>query len=220
MPHANLTITVPESVWIGELSRAHPEARFRVLAATTTDGTGVARLEIVGSDVGAIRAAMAGYDDVTNLTVFEAEPGRCRVQLETTMPILLQAIEGSGVPLETPFEIRDGAMELEATIPQDRLSTLGAQLDKFGISFSVERIQQEVESDELLTDRQRRLLHAAIDHGYYDTPRRITLTGLAGELDIAVSTCSEVLHRAEERVVKKHIRETRETQGELTVPAD
>lgn len=220
MPYANLTITVPESVWIGDVSRRYPDARFRVLAATTNDGAGVARLEIVGSDPDGIRETIADYDAVTDLTVFEAEPDRCRVQIETTMPVLLSAIEGSGVPLETPFDIRDGSMELEATVPQDRLSALGDRLDQFGITYSVDRIQQEVETDALLTDRQQRLLHAAIDHGYYDTPRRITLTGLAEELDIAVSTCSEVLHRAEESVLKKHVREARESRPDVSVAAD
>jgi len=220
MPYANLTITVPESVWIGELSRARPETRFRVLAATTTDASGVARVELVGPDPEAVCEEMRAYDAVTDLAVFEAEPDRRRIQIETTAAVLLRAIEGSGVPLETPFEVRDGEMTVEATVPQHRLSELGERLDAFGIPFSVERISREVDSEELLTDRQRWLLCEAIDRGYYDTPRRITLTELAEELDIAASTCSEVLHRAEERVVKKHVREARESRYEAAASAD
>lgn len=41
-------------------------------------------------------------------------------------------------------------------------------------------------------------MNAVIERGYYDTPRRCTLTELADELDLAKSTCSERLHRAEE----------------------
>lgn len=220
MPHASLTITVPESIWIGALSRAYPETRFRVLAATATEASGVAQVELVGPDPTVICGEMRAYDAVTDLTVFEAEPDRCRIQIETTAAVLLRAIEGSGVPLETPFEVRDGEMTVEATVSQHRLSELGEQLDAFGIPFSVDRVRQAVGSEDLLTDRQRWLISEAIDQGYYDTPRRITLTGLAEEVDIAASTCSEVLHRAEERVVKEHVREARESRYAAAASAD
>ncbi|WP_231185036.1 helix-turn-helix domain-containing protein [Haladaptatus sp. DYF46] len=35
-----------------------------------------------------------------------------------------------------------------------------------------------------------------MEKGYYDTPRRCSLTELAGELDVSKSTLSVVLHRA------------------------
>ncbi|WP_128906037.1 helix-turn-helix domain-containing protein [Halorubrum amylolyticum] len=204
MPYAELTITIPESVWISEVSRTHPDTRFRVLAATANTATGVARIEILGENPENISEKLREYDTVTDLTVFETKPEMNRIQVETTVPLLLTSLQESGVPLEMPFEVKDGQMTFEATIPQETLSNLGKTLDKFGIQYTVERIQQETESDSLLTERQRWLLDEAIEHGYYDTPRRTTLVGLAEDLDIAKSTCSEVLHRAEERVLKEY----------------
>lgn len=220
MPYAKLTITIPDSVWISELSRSYPDTRFRVLAATANTATGVARLEILGEDPQAVCAEIRGYDSVTELTVFETEAGMCRVQVETTVPLLLTSLQDSGVPLEMPFEVRDGEMALEATIPQETLSELGEALDKFGIKYTVERIQQEVESEPLLTDRQEWVLDEAIDRGYYDTPRRTTLVGLAEDLDMAKSTCSEILHRAEERVVKEYRTEGRDIPPDIVATSD
>jgi hypothetical protein len=48
----------------------------------------------------------------------------------------------------------------------------------------------------------------AIDRGYYDTPRQTTLVELADDVGIAKSTCSEILHRVEERVMKEYRRDT------------
>jgi len=204
MPHAELTLTIPESVWISEVSRSHPNTRFRVLAATANMATGVARIEILGNNPEAVCNEFRKYDSVTELTVFEADAKMCRVQVETTVPLLLTSLQDAGVPLEMPFEVRDGKMTLEVTVPQQTLSDLGETLDKFGIQYTVERIQQEMDSESLLTERQQWLLDEAIERGYYDTPRRITLVDLAEELDIAKSTCSEILHRAEERVLKEN----------------
>lgn len=220
MPYAKLTITIPDSVWISELSRSYPDTRFRVLAATANTATGVARLEILGEKPQAVCEEIRRYDSVTDLTVFETETGMCRVQVETTVPLLLTSLQDSGVPLEMPFEVRDGEMTLEATIPQETLSELGETLDKFGIRYTVERIQQEVKSDPLLTDRQEWVLDEAIDHGYYDTPRRTTLVDLADELDMAKSTCSEILHRAEERIVKEYRNGECNVSPDVAVPSD
>jgi len=59
----------------------------------------------------------------------------------------------------------------------------------------------------LLTDRQRDLVVAAVQQGYYDTPRGSSLTELSDHLGMAKSTVSETLHRAEETVVKEFVAE-------------
>jgi len=43
------------------------------------------------------------------------------------------------------------------------------------------------------------------DHPYYDTQREVSLSELANEFGIAKSTCSEVLHRAEGKIVKEFL---------------
>jgi hypothetical protein len=36
MPQAHLTLTVPDGVWIGDVSRPHPDEQFRIPAALVT----------------------------------------------------------------------------------------------------------------------------------------------------------------------------------------
>ncbi|WP_049936840.1 helix-turn-helix domain-containing protein [Haloplanus natans] len=56
---------------------------------------------------------------------------------------------------------------------------------------------------------QRTAMRAALDHGYYRTPREITLDDLAAVLDVPRSTLSYRLRRAEERLVSGYLGETR-----------
>ena len=53
-----------------------------------------------------------------------------------------------------------------------------------------------------LTDRQREVVAAAVDLGYYDVPREATLDEVAAELDIAGSTVSTHLRKAEAALVR------------------
>jgi len=55
---------------------------------------------------------------------------------------------------------------------------------------------------------QLRAMRAALDHGYYRTPREITLDELAGVLDVPRSTLSYRLRRAEEILVTGYLGET------------
>lgn len=205
MPQANLTITIPDGIWIGDVSRAHPEASVRILAALTGEDAGVGLAEISAPELPAVVADIQANESVTELEVLQQYGNTVLVQFETTMPLLLFPIQDSGVPLTMPFTIQNGQADWEITSPQHRLSELGTQLDEFGIPFTVNEVHQHIEPEQLLTDRQLRLVQAAVEHGYYDTPRRCSLTGLADDLGLAKSTCSETLHRAEEKMIKQFL---------------
>lgn len=220
MPHVKLTLTIPESLWISEITTDHPEATFRVLAATANTATGVARIEIHGAEPKAIGEKIHRYDSVTDVTVFDVDANRIRMQVETTVPVILTSLQDAGVPIEMPFEVQDGKMTIETMIPQRNLTALGETLDQFGISYTVEWIKQEMDSESLLTPRQQWLLEEAIDRGYYDSPRKSTLVELAEELDLAKSTCSEILHRAEEGVLKEYSDNQQSPAAEIAVSSD
>ena len=205
MPLAKLRLTIPDGVWVGDLTREYPQTVIRILAALSDEEAGVGLAEVTGSDVPRVVTQMTEYEDVEHVEVIQHSESKAIVQFETTMPLLLLPARDSGVPLEMPFEICDGEVCWEVTAPNDRLSELGTQLETFGIAFTVDRIQQRITDEQLLTERQRRLVEAAVDEGYYDTPRGASLTELAEEVGIAKSTASETLHRAEEAIVKDFV---------------
>ena len=207
MPRAELTLTIPEEVWVGELSRAFPAAEFRILAAVPGKDSGVGLTEITADDLVAILGEMDDTDAVTDLEILQQWEDTALVQFETSDPLLLFPVQGSGIPLEMPFTLSDGEARWEITAPQERLSALGQQLEEFGIPFRVERVSQHVETEQLLTQSQLELIQAAVENGYYDTPRDCSLTDLAEAVGIAKSTCSETLHRAEEKIVKEFVEE-------------
>ncbi|WP_424002898.1 helix-turn-helix domain-containing protein [Haloarcula salina] len=209
MPHAELTLTIPEEIWIGDVSRTYDEATFRILAALPGEDSGVGLAEVTSADLPAVLRDIEGRNSVTSMEILSHRDDRALIQFETSMPLLLFPVQGSGIPLEMPFTLSDGQAVWEISAPQERLSELGEQLEEFGIPFDVDRIQQHLESEQLLTESQLELVEAAIDAGYYDTPRDCSLTELAERVGIAKSTCSETLHRAEEKILKEFVADHR-----------
>jgi hypothetical protein len=206
VPRARLTVTLPDVVWVGRLSRAYPETTFRVLSAFTTGEGGVGVLEVEGdeADPRVVVEAIEEQADVTEVTLLHAEAGRALVQFGTTQPQLLQAVQAAGAPVDLPVCIVDGAAELTVTAAHDRLAALGERLDAFGLAYQLESLDGDLHRTDPLTDGQRDLLATALAAGYYDTPRSTTLTEVAGEVERAKSTVSETLHRAESALVRSY----------------
>ncbi|MFB6281890.1 MAG: helix-turn-helix domain-containing protein [Haloferacaceae archaeon] len=214
MPTAKLDITLPESVWVRDVSVAHPDATFTVLAALGGDEEGVGLLEVGSDDPGDVLADVETADGVTAIEPLRVAEREALVQFETTEPRLLTVVQSSGIPLEPPVTIVDGTASLEVTASRDRLSALADQLDAVGMPFDVKYVRQTVDAGELLTEGQREILTRAVDLGYYDTPRECTLTELADALGVAKSTASERLHRAEEKAIKSFVADTLEIDRE------
>ena len=207
MPRADLEITIPDAVWMGELSRAHPDASFEILTVFSQAEGAVALTEVTAEGVEDVVTEMVAYEEVTSADVLQRSADTALVQFETSEPMLLLPVRNAGTPLDLPFTVRDGRAEWEVTAPRDRLSALGDQLRQFGIDFDVLAVRQEMETEQLLTPKQLELVQTAVENGYYDTPRESTLTELADAAGIAKSTCSETLHRAEEKIVKEFVDE-------------
>ncbi|WP_254862950.1 helix-turn-helix domain-containing protein [Halovivax gelatinilyticus] len=207
MAHATLSVTLPEHVWIAELSRDNPQATFRVLAGVPGENTGFALVRITADDPESVVESMATHDQITEITPAQLSDGEVTVHFETTAPLLLFSSQESGMPIELPVDIRNGEAEIDVTGSRERLSELADQLNAFGLQYRVEHVRERLHESQLLSERQKEIILAAVEEGYYDTPRCCTLTELADRLDIAKSTCSETLHRAEETIVKRFVEE-------------
>ncbi|ADJ16393.1 helix-turn-helix domain-containing protein [Halalkalicoccus jeotgali] len=203
MTEARLAVTLPEGVWIADVTTAHPETTVRVLAAMPGEnvGFGLARVEEPGVD--AVLEGMDAAADVTSLSVLRRGDRGALVQFETTQPLLVLSARESGIALEPPVEIHEGVATVEVTASRERLSELGEQLRAFGLGFEVEYVREGSDRERVLTDRQREVLLMAVEAGYYETPRRCSLTDLAAALGVAKSTASETLHRAEGAVIER-----------------
>lgn len=124
-----------------------------------------------------------------------------------SLPSLYQSIISSGNLLQFPLELRDGRVVSEMVTSHAQLSKLKDAFESEGIHYEIDSVRQSTDPTSLLTDRQRRFVTEAVERGYYDTPRRCTLTELAADLNVSKSGTSGILHRAEERIIKGFVGE-------------
>lgn len=202
MTNARLLVDLPERSWKGDVSRRHPGTTLRVHASVVNGEVGFELVTVAGSNVAECISTIETHSAVSDVSYLERSDGEGTIQIEGTAPPISLAAKESRFPVEYPLEIHDGRATVDATGSHSRLSALGEHLRDVGLRFEVAYIQHEHQTSQLLTEKQQQLLLAAVERGYYETPRRCTLTELAEHADVAKSTCSEMLHRVEETVVE------------------
>ncbi|MFC7098923.1 helix-turn-helix domain-containing protein [Halobaculum marinum] len=206
MARAKLRVTLPEDTWVGAVSRDHSDARLSVLSVLPTgEGRGVTLVSLQADDAPAVVRDIEHHDLVEEVELQRAaeDVREVVIRVETTDPRLLKPLRDSRLPVEFPLVVSEGVAEVTVAGSRERLSALATALEATGMEFSVGYVHDALDAEDLLTEPQRDLLVAAIDAGYYDTPRDATLTELADQHGIAKSTASERLHRAEGKVIKR-----------------
>lgn len=209
MPRAELSISLPTDVWLRDVSTAHPATEFEVVTALAGERAGIALLSVASDYLVSILTDVEGRRDVTGVELIWKRDSTGLLQVETESAPLLLPLWRAGIPIEMPFSVRDGTATWELTTSSDRLSELGSLLEETDIGYDLEYVAEigASEVDRLLTDRQREVLLAAFEAGYYAVPRESTLTEVAEELDVSKATASDVVHRAESALVSWFLRE-------------
>lgn len=209
MPHAKLTIEIPDHTWIGDLSTAYPEVTFQVVTSIPGEEIGIGLVRLTTADPLPLITDIQSRDDIEDLELLWKHDDEALLQIETLNPLPLLPVLRAGVPLKMPFDIQNGVATWELTTSTTRLSSLREHLDDLGIGFAIEYVRRidASQADQLLTDRQQEVLLAAVEAGYYRAPRESTLGDVADALDIANATCSDVLHRAEGHIIHWFVEE-------------
>ncbi len=88
---------------------------------------------------------------------------------------------------------------------RDALRRLVGRLERGGYTVKLLRLTPVKEAVPL-TPRQEEILAAALDFGYFDYPKRIRLRELAQRFHVSKSTVSEVLRKAQTKVVAAYFR--------------
>lgn len=199
MPRATLKIKSNEA--LVTLSESHPASSFEVLGAWPTDGKLRVLVETSTLKLSSLETTLAAIPTLTDVDIRHSSERSILFEVTTPSPLPHGAMADSGIVPSFPLHLEDGWFVGDLTATQDRLSTFRDELAATGIEHELIQVTPTDGKQDILTGRQREIVGLAVEHGYYEVPRRCTLTELATMLDVNKSVVSRVLHRAESRIV-------------------
>lgn len=197
-----IEVRLPEGHWAGDVTRSHPSAVLRIdehMPLQKRRGTAKASCS---EDIASTVRNHPGIEDVRTLA-----KQQFAVDIIAGGGGFLKPLLRVGVIPHTPFEVRDGWVDWTIACAQGKVKALIAGFEQESIPYRL--LSTRGVSSRLLTPRQRFVFDSATQEGFYDVPRRISLTALAVKLDVAKSTLSAQLHRIESTVMHAFADEVR-----------
>lgn len=206
MPKVRMKVEASGS--LAELSKAHPDVTFRILTSLTTDAGHMTLVEVEGLDSKAVTDFLEEDPDVLTYDALHIDDRKAVIQfLQDSEPAAGRAGRESDNPPPYPLVLRDGWIHTESITTYDHLTAFKEQLDSVGVKYELLSVTQSQDPTEMLTQRQREFVTEALERGYYDSPRRSSLTDIAAALGVNKATASGILHRAEGAIIKEFMEE-------------
>ena len=197
-----IEVRLPEGHWSGDVSRSRPEAILRIEETMPLGrGRGTARLSS-STDLMLELEHHPGVDEVRDLGDYRYE-----VDIAPGGGGYIKPIREVGVIPHSPFEVRDGWVDWTIECAADKSRELVQLLRDGEVPYRV--ISTRSTGTRMLTPRQRVVFDSAMNEGYWDSPRRITLSALAELLSVSKSTLSVQLHKIEGVVLNSFADEIR-----------
>ena len=199
MPQATLKIKSNEA--LVTLSEHYPKTEFNLLGAWPTDGKLRVLVEASTIELPSLEEEISSIPTLTDVEIRHSTAEKILFEVSTPTPPPHGAMADSGVVPSFPLRLENGWFVGDITASREQLSAFRDELDAGEIEYNLVQISgTDVAGDEL-TNRQQEVVELAVEHGYYDSPRRCTLSDLAGRLDVNKSVVSRILQRAEGHII-------------------
>ena len=185
-----IEVRLPEGHWSGDVSRERPEAILRIEETMPLGkGRGAAKISSSYSLIEELNSH-SGIDEVRDLG-----GNRYEVDIAPKGGGYIKEIRAVGVIPRSPFEVRDGWVDWTIECSAEKSRELVGLLKLNDIPYRV--VSTRKTGSRILTPKQRLIFDAALNEGYWETPRRISLSDLANTVGLSKSTLSVHLHKIE-----------------------
>ena len=205
MPRVQIEVKNHPRNWLTHLSSSHPDDEFRILAAYPSENGTVGILEVGTQNPDSVLNELSEADGLHSFKRMDTDDDVLLIEYHTPEPKVQALVSESGAVPQYPVVFRDGTVTVTRAISYDQLADLTDAFEDAGVEYEVGFLVQSLSSENILTDRQREFIDEAVDHGYYEAPRRCSLTELAAEMDVHKTTASDILHRAERRIIMEFV---------------
>ncbi|MHA1265990.1 MAG: helix-turn-helix domain-containing protein [Candidatus Helarchaeota archaeon] len=199
---AKFEITLPQELWVAVLSKKYPDITIEIMAMLpTADMVGNALFKLKGQNLEKIVNEIRAHPSLIELYLISDNNTSKILNIKTKDPWLLISLLKSEVILKLPVIIQNGIATWEVLAPHEKIRKFNNLLSQNNIEFQLKSLKKYKQEPQL-TARQTEVLDMAVTLGYYEIPRKITLTELANRLNIAKSTLSGILRRIDKRLLQ------------------
>lgn len=201
-----LRVVLPETAWIARFSREHPDVDIELLSRLDVGrGRSLSEVRLHVPEPGPWSDELRALDAVRSVELLASTPSEVRLRVIHRTSPFVSVFRSLRLMRRFPFTIRGGEASWIVLASEQKTRELIERLAERAPGVALESVRRsEADArDETLTPRQRELLQRAMAAGYFEVPRRITLTRLAAREGMAISSLSEALAVVEKKLLDR-----------------
>jgi predicted DNA binding protein len=198
-----LEMTTPSESWYTTFTRRNPELVVEVTnAIEVADNNTLAEIEVYGPPVDWV-PEISKLPDVREVESFGQLPGFRRYRVRYLTSSIIRLARELEILIRYPRTVQNGTLTCETIARLSQLRRLVEALRTLGTEPRIDSLRREtLRSVRLsLTASQRALFRQALALGYFEVPRRISLSRLAERVSRSKSSVSEMLAVVERKLV-------------------
>lgn len=159
---------------------------------------------IVSARIGELESFLASIPQVKKFAILSRSADRAEVITWAEQSSIIDSIIKKNCVFIGPTIVKDGVENWHIVAPtREELQEAVAALERCA-EIAYIRSAEVVEPDVGLTERQMSALKAAVEMGYFETPRRSSIKDVAKRLKVSPSTAVEHLRKAEKKVLESY----------------
>jgi HTH DNA binding domain len=195
---------IPHDVWLYGFTRNHTDVLVRVHnVLVVPGGNTLGDFEVLGPPIG-WSSEIARFPDVLEASRLDVPPDTGRYRVLYRESTIVRIMVEMGILLRYPTHAKDGLLNFETVDRISRIRRLltvlrAAHLDSRIVSLRHESLRTR---QPILSQVQRDVFREALGAGYFEVPRRITLTRLAAQLSRSKSSVSRTVAVVEKKIIE------------------
>ena len=205
---ARIKIKFPDQLWISHIFKKFSGIRMEIeyfLPYDFENSIGNSIIEIFHYNIDLLIDEIKNHESVIDFSILEKEENRVKFNVKTKDPFLLYAVIKCGVLVNFPVRVREGYAFWRLISTRERIDELLTLFEQKSVNFTLLKIGNSpyILDDEKnkLTFSESNVLDKAINSGFFEIPRKISLEKLANELGKSKSALSVMLRK----IIKKKV---------------
>jgi predicted DNA binding protein len=205
---ARIKIKFPDKIWISKIFRKFHDVKMEIshfLPYDLEKSIGNSIIEIWHYNIESIISEIKNHESVFEFSILEREENRLKINVKTFDPYLLYGVIKFGVLVNFPVNVKDGYAYWKLISTRERIDKLLTLFENKGMDVTLLKIgNSPYEIDDnasKLSFDEATILEQAINSGFFEVPRKISLEELANKLGKSKSALSVMLRK----IIKKKV---------------
>jgi len=203
--YVKLRISIPKSKWLAQITKNYPNLIIKILSNYLLDkNTGFLLLQIEGVNIKGFNSDLQHDKLALSQQILFSGNDFIIINVKEDDPWVLNTLIKTELLFTYPIIVKDAKLNVDIIAERKKIDHFLNELEKRGIQVEIRSIgyyQKKV----ILTKKQKEVLKKAYKFGYFEIPRKISLTHFAKKLQISPSALSETIRRINQKLTQNFL---------------